>query len=886
MKRTSWALISFAAFVLFGAGLPVFGQESEERELSRERLPGQGSGLERSQVGRQLQNPPVPEIRSSAVAEIQRILEEKTNRTPAQHKLDSHLHFAGQVARGAMHVETMPSLANVNSALEFNERGTVHVDIQGTVNAALLAEIAALGGTIESSHPKYRAIRAWIPLLNAERLAERSDVTFIEPAAKAFHNSPLAAAVGAALGRLPIAQRTENVQKQLEAALRISASHEASSHRIKSSSVTQAIVDTSGVVSEGADLVQSQGVTGTGVKVGVMSDGVKSLAILQAAGDLPAVTVLRGQSGPPTRDEGTAMLEIVHDLAPGATLFFATADTGVPQFATNILNLAAAGCQIIVDDLTYFNEGTFQDGVVAQAVNTVTGSGVLYFSSAANSGNLDSGTSGTWEGDFNGTGAPIPIINTAERQTVTVHAFDSTHNYDAISVASSSGGPVTLKWSDPLGAACNDYDLFILDSTLSTVLDSSTNPQTCTQDPYEETSISPHAGDRIVVVLFSGSTRALHVDTERAQLAISTSGATFGHNAAGSALTVAATRAQTTIFTNANQSPETYSSDGPRKIFFNPNGTAITPGNFLFGTGGGTTLAKVDFTAADCGQSAVPGFNPFCGTSAAAPTAASIAALVLSANPSLTPSAVKSAMKSTALAANAGFNARTVGAGIVMANLAVNAVVPVAVLSPASVSFRTQPVATGSAQSAVSLINTGLGPLTINSITIAGANSGDFSVGQSCPNPLGPGANCLLGVTFTPTAAGPRKSSISVSDSAAGSPHTVVLTGVGTTASLSPTSLPFGNQTVNTSSTAQTITLTNKGGVTMNLWQIAILGANVGDFSLSPPSTCGSTLGTGANCTVSVTFKPTAPGARTASVLFSDDGGGSPQAVSLTGTGM
>jgi hypothetical protein len=685
---------------------------------------------------------------------------------------------------------------------------------------------------------------------------------------------------------LPIAQRTENVQKQLEAALRISASHEASRHRIKSSSVTQAIVDTSGVVSEGADLVQSQGVTGTGVKVGVMSDGVQSLATLQAAGDLPAVTVLSGQGGPPTRDEGTAMLEIVHDLAPGATLFFATADTGVAQFATNILNLAAAGCRIIVDDLTYFNEGTFQDGVVAQAVNTVTGSGVLYFSSATNSGNLDSGTSGTWEGDFNGTGATIPVINTAEGKTVTVHAFDSTHNYDAISVASSIGGIVTLKWSDPLSAACNDYDLFVLDSTLSTVLDSSTNQQTCTQDPYEQTSISPAVGNRIVVVLFNGSTRALHVDTERAQLAISTSGATFGHNAAGSALTVAATPAQTTIFTSGNQSPETYSSDGPRKIFFNPDGSAITAGNFLFSTNGGTTLAKVDFTAADCGQSAVPGFNPFCGTSAAAPTAASIAALVLSANPSLTPSAVKSAMSSTALATHAGFNPRTVGAGIAMANLAVSAVAaPLVSLVPASVFFGTQLAGTNSASIPVTLINTGRVSLTINSIGISGGNSGDFSLTQNCPGNLSAGANCPLSVTFKPTAGGPRKSSISISDSAAGSPHTVVLTGVGTAASLSPTSLPFGNQTVNTNSTAQTITLTNKGGVTMNLWQIAILGANAGDFSQTG-SSCGSTLGAGVPCTISIVFKPAATGARSATLLFSDDGGGSPQAVTLTGTGI
>jgi hypothetical protein len=160
----------------------------------------------------------------------------------------------------------------------------------------------------------------------------------------------------------------------------------------------------------------------------------------------------------------------------------------------------------------------------------------------------------------------------------------------------------------------------------------------------------------------------LNVATNRGRLAIATSGATFGHNAAAAAVTVAATPAQTSLFTSGGQSPETYSSDGPRKIFFHPNGTPITPGNVLFSTGGGTTLSKVDFTAADCGQSAVSGFNPFCGTSAAAPVAAAIAALIWSAHSSFSASDIVDVMKMTALPAHAGFNARTVGSGIVMAN--------------------------------------------------------------------------------------------------------------------------------------------------------------------------------------------------------------------------
>ena len=102
-----------------------------------------------------------------------------------------------------------------------------------------------------------------------------------------------------------------------------------------------------------------------------------------------------------------AMLEIIHDLAPGASLFFATGDLSEADFAQQILNLQSVShCDIIVDDLGYFDEPVFQDGILAQAVNTVTAAGALYFSAAGNEGNLDSNTAGYFEGDFNDNGSP------------------------------------------------------------------------------------------------------------------------------------------------------------------------------------------------------------------------------------------------------------------------------------------------------------------------------------------------------------------------------------------------------------------------------------------------------------------------------------------------
>ena len=147
-------------------------------------------------------------------------------------------------------------------------------------------------------------------------------------------------------------------------------------------------------------------------------------------------------------DEGTAMLEILHDLAPGAELGFATAFTSDAAFADNIRALRFdAGCDVIVDDILYYNESPFQDGPIAQAVNAVTADGALYFSSAGNEGNMLDGTSGNYEGDFRGSGRGVGKF------AGEAHDFDpgpGVQVFDPLS-ASSNGAVATLFWADPLG---------------------------------------------------------------------------------------------------------------------------------------------------------------------------------------------------------------------------------------------------------------------------------------------------------------------------------------------------------------------------------------------------------------------------------------------------
>jgi subtilisin family serine protease len=432
------------------------------------------------------------------------------------------------------------------------------------------------------------------------------------------------------------------------------------------------------------DAIAQVGVTGAGVKVGVISDSASAarIAALIASGDLPVgTTVLPGQDGAPGTDEGTAMMEIVHDIAPGAQLEFATADNGGQAgFAANIRALAAAGCKVIVDDVTYYLEGVFQDGTVAKAVNDVTAAGVTYFSSAANDGNLTRGASGTWEGDFANGGIvlPAPIADGGETGIIQKFGADN-----FLTISAVSGGIYSLKWSDPLGASCNDYDLFITNSAGTSLKAWSAASQTCTQDPAEILgSSSIVAGDKIVVVLYDGVARALHVGSHRGMILNGTSGATFGHNAAANAVSTAAVywnsafRGTVPFVGGASNPDEYFSSDGPRKIFYNPDGTAITPGNVLFGTNGGTTLVKPDLAGADGVSCRTPGFTPFYGTSAAAPHLAGIAALILQHHPTWTPAQVKAAMFNTAIDnMEAGID-RDSGHGIVNALDAVKYVFP------------------------------------------------------------------------------------------------------------------------------------------------------------------------------------------------------------------
>lgn len=209
---------------------------------------------------------------------------------------------------------------------------------------------------------------------------------------------------------------------------------------------------------------------------------------------------------------------------------------------------------------------------------------------------------------------------------------------------------------------------------------------------------------------------------------------------------------------------------------------------------------------------------------------------------------------------------------------------PVVTLSILSLAFGSQHIGVASPAQSFTVSNTGTATLSVSSIAISGASIHDFVQTNTCGTSLAAGASCTIRVTFSPTDFGARYAGVTLNDNAAGSPQTVILTGIGTesVARPFPTSLSFTSQAVGLSSLVQYVILSNTGNLSLNLSGIALTGANAGDFSQT--NNCSSSLASGANCTITVGFTPKAAGTRTATLVFTDDGYASPQTVSLSGT--
>ena len=204
-------------------------------------------------------------------------------------------------------------------------------------------------------------------------------------------------------------------------------------------------------------------------------------------------------------------------------------------------------------------------------------------------------------------------------------------------------------------------------------------------------------------------------------------------------------------------------------------------------------------------------------------------------------------------------------------------------LSPANLNFGDQTVGTTSSPQTVTLTNYTTGTLQIYGLHFSGADGGSFSQNNTCGTSVPVGGSCTITVTFHPSSICAKTGTLTVSDNFSNSPQTMTLVGVGTVATLSPTSLDFGEQAVGTTSPAQTITFTNHSNRALTVFSVRLTGTNLGAFTQA--NNCGTSVAAGASCTFNVTFATQHAGVKTATLNVWDDGGGTPHQVTLTGRG-
>ena len=398
-----------------------------------------------------------------SVRQIEALLAKKAERTPSQRKVSSQLLDAGRETP-----ERPTTTARKDTADTDAPEGLMTVDIRADVTPEVLSRIRDLGGVVVNSVPRYRSIRAQLPPAAVEPLAKLEAIQTIRPGDKARTRGQTSALPPVA--RADVSGHPGDPQGR----------HLSGRRRPPGEFVAR----------------RTHGVTGSGIGIGVISNGVRTLADRQESGDLPArVNVLPGKEG--SGDEGTAMLEIVHDLAPGAELYFATGVGGQAQVAANIEALCEAGADVIVDDVGYFLEAAFQDDLFAQGVNAATADGCFYFSAGGNDGNLNDGTSGVWEGDYT-AGSPLMV----EGETAGVrHDFGGGMEGKPVERGRflwlrrpdrPSSGPI--RWAHPRATTT----CFLINED-GDVVASSTDTQDGTQDPIESISFGRSSNTLVVV---------------------------------------------------------------------------------------------------------------------------------------------------------------------------------------------------------------------------------------------------------------------------------------------------------------------------------------------------------------------------------------------------
>ena len=325
---------------------------------------------------------------NTVLTEIQSLQIEKASRTPAQKKIDSQLLMSVRIATGNTAMYGSAPLAAIFVPDASNR---IAVDIRVTIDSSTLALVTDNGGTVLGSYPRSDSIQALVPPDKVEQIAADPRVRFIKSPSHVTTNRAakvVADASAPSATQQPLSPRMQRFQATVKRAL---AGFDVQNCCGAGVILNSGSVNSQGDVAHRANNARAAfGVNGAGIKIGVLSDSFNNLggaAADVAAGDLPGPGNPDGFLTPVTlvgsgdclqpfcADEGRAMLQIVHDLAPGALLYYATAFNSDTDFANNIRALGglrrcraaqrhrgAGGVNIIIDDVSYSNESGLHDG--------------------------------------------------------------------------------------------------------------------------------------------------------------------------------------------------------------------------------------------------------------------------------------------------------------------------------------------------------------------------------------------------------------------------------------------------------------------------------------------------------------------------------------------
>ncbi len=435
------------------------------------------------------------------------------------------------------------------------------------------------------------------------------------------------------------------------------------------------VVDSEGDRSMVTDSIRDVlGFDGTGIKIGILSDTYNALGGADSsalAGDLPGVGNPNGYEQPVVvlkdlplgTDEGRGMAELIHDVAPGAELFFYTAFDGQLDFAAGIRALDSAGCDIIVDDVSYFAESYFQDGAIGGAVNEVVANGTTYFSSAGNSDRA------SYEDDYR----PSGLVGLLGGE---LHDFGGGDVAQTLLVPAGQEISLWIMWDDPQPAFNDkpnpapqtDMAAFLFDVATDSFLVGSDFDNIVGGFNIELVEYQNTTGvDQVVELLIekvSGRDprRLKYIDRAEGVVFIDQQGANAGtcvghSNVQGAIGTGASAYFNTPEFNDfrvalgANPLEialiSAFSSAGGTPLLLDSEGNQIEPlltnNPFVVGPDG----ANTSFFGSDLAF-APDGFPNFFGTSASAPHIAAASALLLQTNRELSPEDIREVLKNTA----------------------------------------------------------------------------------------------------------------------------------------------------------------------------------------------------------------------------------------------